>query len=295
MRIRVTNVQDAKDYAVYDWSIDTKSNQTRRDFMRTEQLEKDIFLITGDSYQSISTAFIRGDEVLLIDALASREDAEDLRDFIETELKKEVRFIILTHYMCDHLAALKSFPKAGIIAHQNYRRTFDSQRSISEEEADFFVEPTIIFSDKITMKWGRLTLDVFHNPSHTQSTVGIDVPEADLLLIGDAIFGNTVFLSSAGEPELFESSINNLRGRNRRRIIPGHIGIRDKTVFENAEFYLNALRTEAEKARQSSNGEKAILQIPIKNCLPDGIAASDFEEEFHRLNLKLIIERKLFL
>lgn len=263
--------------------------------MRTEQLEKDIFLITGDSYKSISTAFIRDDEVLLIDALASREDAEDLRDFIETELKKEVRFIILTHYMCDHMAALKLFPKAEIVAHQNYRRTFDSQRSISEEEANFFVEPTIVFSDKIIIKWGHLTLNVFHNPSHTQSTVGIDVPEADLLLIGDAIFGNTTFLSSAGEPELFASAIKNLRGKNRSRIIPGHIGIRDKTVFENAEFYLNALRTKVEKARQSTNGEKAILEIPIETCLPNGIVASDFEDEFHRLNLKIIIERKLFL
>lgn len=53
--------------------------------MRKEQLETDIFSIIGDSYQSISTAFIRGDEVLLVDALASRRDAEELRDFIETE------------------------------------------------------------------------------------------------------------------------------------------------------------------------------------------------------------------
>lgn len=263
--------------------------------MRKEQLETDIFSIIGDSYQSISTAFIRGDEVLLVDALASRRDAEELRDFIETELKKDVRFIILTHYMCDHMAALKSFPKAEIIAHQNYRRTFDSQKSVSKEEADFYTEPTIVFSDGILMKWGRLTLDVFHNPSHTQSTVGIDVPEADLLLIGDAIFGNTIFLSSAGEPKLFKSAISNLRSRNRRRIIPGHIGVRDETVFENAEFYLDALEKEVEKARQLPDGEKAILQIPIKNCLPNEIAASDFEDEFHRLNLKIIIERNLFL
>ena len=262
--------------------------------MRKGQLEPDIFSIIGDAYQSISTAFIRSDEVLLVDALASRRDAEELRDFIEMELKKDVRFIILTHYMCDHMAALKLFPKAEIIAHRNYRRTFDSQRSVSEEEADFFVEPTITFSDEMQMRWGRLTLDIFHNPSHTQSTVGIDVPEADLLLTGDAIFGNTTFLSSAGEPELFKSAIRNLQSRNRRRIILGHIGIRDQTVFENAKFYLDALQAEVEKVRRSLNGEKEILQIPLKNCLPPGIPASDFEDEFHRLNLKIIIERNIF-
>lgn len=262
--------------------------------MKSEQLAHDIYLLTGEAYQSVSTALIKDDEVLLIDAQASHKDAEQLRHFLEDELGKKVSFIILTHYMSDHMAALKLFPKAQIIAHQNYMHTFNSQKFLSEEESAFFTEPTIVISNGILMKWGRLSLDVFHNPSHTLSTIGIDIPEADLLLVGDAIFGNTVFLSSAGEPELFETAIKSLQSRNRSRIIPGHIGIRDEKIFENALFYLKSLQARVEEARNSTGGENAILEIPIEACLAPQVTASDFEKEYHRINLKLIIERKLF-
>jgi glyoxylase-like metal-dependent hydrolase (beta-lactamase superfamily II) len=263
--------------------------------MKKEQISEDVYILTGEFFQSNATALIKDDEVLLVDALASPKDAETLQHFIEDELKKEVRFILCTHFMSDHMAALKSFPRAQIIAHENYRQTFDSQRSLTDEEAAFFVEPTITFSDKIKMKWGRLTLDVFHNPSHTMSTVGIDIPEADLLIVGDAFFGSTVFLSSRGIPEQIRGALKQLQTKNRSRVIPGHIGIYDNKAFENALFYLDSLQSQVETARNSPAGEKAVLEIPIDNCLAPAITASEFEKEFHEINLRLILERKLFM
>lgn len=263
--------------------------------MKKEQIGQDIYVLTGEFFESNSTALIKDDEVLLIDALASPKDAETLRHFIEDELKKEVRFILCTHFMSDHMAALKLFPRAQIIAHENYRQTFDSQRSLTDEEAAFFVEPTITFSDKIKMKWGRLTLDVFHNPSHTMSTVGIDIPEADLLLVGDAFFGSTVFLSSRGIPEQIRGALKQLQTKGRSRVIPGHIGIYDNKAFENALFYLNSLQTNVQDARNSLSVESSILSIPIEDCLAPAITASEFEKKFHEINLRLIIERKLFI
>jgi glyoxylase-like metal-dependent hydrolase (beta-lactamase superfamily II) len=262
--------------------------------MKKELIEEDIYVVTGEAFESVSTALIKDDEVLLIDALASSKDAESLRRFIEDELKKKVRFILSTHFMSDHLAGLKSFPRAQIVAHANYRQTFDSQRSLTAEEASFFVEPTITFSDKLKLKWGRLTLDVFHNPSHTMSTIGIDIPEADLLLVGDAFFGSTVFLSSAGIPEQIRGALKYLQTKKRSRVIPGHIGIYDAGAFENALYYLNSLQTKVQNALQSADGERAILKIPIGDCLAPAITASEFEREFHEINLRLIIERKLF-
>ncbi len=85
--------------------------------MKKEQIEDDVYVLTGEAFESNSTVLIKDEEVLLIDALASRKDAENLRCFIEDELKKEVRFVLCTHFMSDHLAALKSFPNAQIIAH----------------------------------------------------------------------------------------------------------------------------------------------------------------------------------
>ncbi len=145
------------------------------------------------------------------------------------------------------------------------------------------------------MKWGRLTLDIFHNPSHTMSTIGIDIPEADLLLVGDAFFGSTVFLSSAGVPEQIRGALMHLQTKNRSHVIPGHIGIYDKNAFGNALFYLNSLQRKVETARNSPAGENSVLGISIEDCLAPQLTASNFEKEFHEINLRLIIERKLFM
>ncbi|MBD0326138.1 MAG: MBL fold metallo-hydrolase, partial [Pyrinomonadaceae bacterium] len=235
--------------------------------MRIEQTAPGIYMFIGDFYQSISTVITNDDGILLIDGQASHEDAEALRRFIEDELKKQVRLILCTHFMSDHMAALKLFPAAPVIAQQNYTHTFESQRLLTDKERDYFVRPTIEFSDKLVMRWGRYTLDIFHNPSHTLSTIGIDIPEADLLLVGDAFFGGTVFLSSAGEPENFYTALCRLQSRGRSRVIPGHIKMYDSQAFDNALFYLKSLQAHVEEARNSSRGEDSILEIPIESCL----------------------------
>src|SRR5437868_160744 len=115
------------------------SNHLRqlRGDMRVNQIEADLYLLIGDTYQANSTAFVFGDEVLLVDAMGSRADAEELRKFIEVELGKEVRFIISTHFFSDHIAALNFFPRAKIIAHKNYLDTFTSERYRSEGEPHY--------------------------------------------------------------------------------------------------------------------------------------------------------------
>jgi len=262
--------------------------------MRVEQVAPDIHMFVGESYQSISTVVADEDRVLLIDCQASREDAEELRRFIEGELKKQVRLILCTHYMSDHMAALKLFPTAPIIAQESYMLTFESQRSLTDETRACFVGPNIEFSDKLVLKWGRYTMDVFHNPSHTLSTLGIDIPDADLLLVGDTFFGSIVFVSSAGEPENFVTALTRLQSKGRSRVIPGHIGMYDAKAFEHALFYLKSLQRHVEEARRSSHGKDSILEIPIESCLAPNVETSDFEKEFHQINLELIIKRNLF-
>jgi cyclase len=262
--------------------------------MRKEQVAPDIYMFVGESYQSISTVLTDANKALLIDAQAGPADAERLRHFVEEELKKQVCLILCTHYMSDHMAALKLFPESTIVAQQEYMQTFESQRSLTDEERGWFVRPTVTFSNKLTLRWGRYTLDVFHNPSHTQSTVGIDIPEADLLLVGDAFFGGTVFLSSAGEPKNFYTALKRLQSKGRGRVIPGHIGMYDGRAFEHALFYLKSLQGLVEEARRSSRVKDSILEIPIEDCLDPHVEASDFEREFHQINLELIIKRNLF-
>ena len=261
--------------------------------MRLEAIDPDIHVLVGETYHSNSTVFINGKEALLIDGMASRKDAEELREFVETQLEKRVHFIVCTHYFSDHLAALKLFPSATIIAHKNYMHTFASERYRSEEEEANFVEPDILISESMTIRWGRHTLDIFHNPGHTMSTLGIDIPEADLLIAGDTIVGNMVYMSYSA-PEMFLPALKRLQRRGRSRFLTSHMGMRTSDAIDNALIYLERLRENVKAARQSSENGDSILEIELEDCLPDGIKGTSFEALFHKRNLESIIERKLF-
>lgn len=252
--------------------------------MLINQIEPDVYLLIGDTYHANSTAFVSGDEVLLVDGMGSRSDAEKLRKFIEIDLGKTVRFIVSTHYFSDHLAALNFFPQAKVVAHQNYLDTFTSERYRSQEEETYFREPDILISDQLKIRWGKYELDIFHNPGHTSSTLGIDVKPADLLMVGDTLVGNIVYIAYS-TPDLFVRALERLQTRRRSRVLASHGGVRSAATITNAQFYLERL---AEIKREP------LLETPLESCLPAGIDATDFEKIFHDRNLKTILEQNFF-
>jgi len=260
--------------------------------VREQQVESDIHVFIGETYHSNSTAFVKGDEVLLVDGMASQRDALELRERIEDGLGKRVRFIVATHYFSDHLAALKLFPGAEIIAHQNYLHTFSTERFRTDEEAANFAEPTMLISDSLVMKWGRYTLDIFHNPGHTMSTLSIEVPEADLLMAGDNVVGNIAYFSYS-TPDMAWHALRRLKRTGRSRLISSHQGVRPSDAIENAMFYLDTLKTNARAAWAHGAEGDSVLQIPIDKCLRPDLKASPYEELYHRRNLQSIVDRRL--
>jgi glyoxylase-like metal-dependent hydrolase (beta-lactamase superfamily II) len=225
--------------------------------MQIEHIAPDLFIAIGETYAANSTVFLNGDDALLIDGMASVADAEQLRALLDG---KRVRFIISTHYFSDHMAALKLFPDADIIAHELYAHTFRTERFRTPKEEAHYVEPTIVIGDRMRLRFGRFTLDLFHNPGHTMSTIGVDVPEEDLLFTADTVVGNIVYLAYSA-PSLMHSALDRLERRGRSRIIASHGGVQPASVIGNARRYLDRL--------------------------PDVDTAelSDFERVFHERNL----------
>ena len=258
--------------------------------MKIEKPEPDVHVLIGDTYSANATVLTAGDEAFLIDAMASRADALALRAYVEEELGKRVRFILSTHYFSDHLAALQLFPRADIIAHRNFAHTFESERFRTAEEEGHFVEPTIVVSDELRIRFGRFTLEIFHNPGHTMSTLGVDVAAADLLFAGDTLVGNIVYVAYTA-PSLLDEALVRLQRRGRSRVISSHDGVRDAAAIDRCRFYLASLQRRAREAWQSSG----TMSIPLEECLAPGVAATDFERLFHERNLESIAERRLFI
>lgn len=264
--------------------------------MRIEQIDTDILLFRGDTYESLATAFIDGERVLLVDALASEADALTMRDHLEGKLGKKVEAIILTHGHSDHMAGVKLFSGAEVIAHRLFLYTFMEKRDRPAAADDAFVAPTILVDQQLTLPWGRHTLELFHSPGKTMCSLGIDVASADLLFVADNIVGNIAYVG-ASVPELIDDAIVRLQRRGRSRIIPGHMGLQDWTALSNARHYLAMLRTRVSQARTAAPGGDeagAIRAIAIDECIASNEKATDFERYWHAQNLERILERKLF-
>jgi len=262
--------------------------------MEIEILNPAMHVAIGERLQSNSTIFIHGSDVLLVEAMAAMEDAEKLRAYVETELNKRVRFILCTNYFSDHMAALKQFPRAQIITHKDYSHTFAIEAFRSAEESEFFVEPHILVSEELVIKWGDVTLNIFHNPSQTMTNLNIDVPECDLIIASDAVVGNIVYLRYSSM-DVLNRALNRLQRARRRYLLTGHMGVRSTGAIDNALFYLGRLREIVIAARESSDVTESVLKTELQACLPPGVVATEFEEAFHRRNLETIAGRRFEL
>lgn len=260
--------------------------------MNVERLESDVYLVSGKTYDSNATIFLADGEALMIDAMGSRRDAHELKGFVEGQLGARVAFQVSTHYFSDHMAALALFAGSVILAHRHYRHTFDGELHRSEEERGFFVRPTMLIGDGVVIRWGRFTVDVFHNPGHTLSTLCVDVPEADLLHVSDTAVGRIAYFLYTS-PELLSGALERLQRRSRRRIVRSHGPVAAPETLDSAQHYLRELERVVRAVRGAGGGE-GVLRIPLKECLPKGMEPSAFEEFFHARNLQDVVARSLF-
>lgn len=245
--------------------------------MELNEVAPDIHVLTGKSHSSNIVVVAGKEGALLIDAMGSLDDAEALRRFIADDLRSEVRTLISTHYYGDHTAGLKSFPEARIIAHETYAQTAALWPDKAAMERDF-VPASVLVSSRMTLPWGRYTLEIFHNPGHTMSTLNIDVEGADLLVVGDTVVANVVCLNDA-DPVRLPVAIRRAKERGRSRIVSGHDGVQPARCLDNAIFYYNRL-LEA--------GSRGITAPDVSALTPPGVTLSDTERFVHGLNMQLL-------
>ena len=252
--------------------------------MRIDRVDADAWVAIGKEYGSSSLVLSRGSDALLIEALGSRGDAEELQRWIEGTLEKRVRLIIATHYFSDHLAAIERFPDAIVITHSSWREVWKSEAYRSAEEESWLVEPTIEVNDGLRISWGRFALDLFHNPGHTAGTLNVDIPQLDLIHVGDTLVGNVAYVQYS-TPQRLLDAIDRIRERNRSRLMSSHGPVRDAVALDHAEHYLRRLVEHVSRLRSGAESREASPAIPARDCYPAGVEPTPFEEIFHQRNL----------
>ncbi len=261
--------------------------------MRFEQLSSSVLMFVGDDHESVATAFLDGDDVLLIDALGCVEDASWLRNVLCEEMGKTVRVVAATHFMSDHIAGLSLFPDALTIAHRHYRHTFLSQNRRVDA---LYRQPQVVFDSTMAIRWGQHELRLLHNPGKTMDHISVDVPTADLVCAGDNIVGNIVYLSKA-DPALIRAAIGRIRQFGRGTVIGGHMGRFTAAALDNAIHYLDQLQDTVVRIRASEtpqDTDRQIASIAIEACLAPQVEPTAFERQWHQHNLEVVVAQSIF-
>ena len=258
--------------------------------LRSDELDRDLFLFRGSQYDSGSLVVLAGDQALLVDGMASVEDAEQLRRTLVTDWGKRVELLVSTHYFSDHMAAWNLFPQARLIAHANAVQTFWSEQFRTPEEAAHFRAPSMLLSGRLELAWGRFRIEIFESPGHTPDALNVDFPQADLLHVGDAAVGRMAYLHYSA-PEPLDRALERALARGRKRILRSHGPVAGPDALESARAYLRKLGERVAEARRAG---APIAGITIDDCLPAGAPATEFESFFHARNLASIEARGLF-
>jgi cyclase len=245
--------------------------------MDINEIARDVYVLTGQVYSSNSVVVASDEGVVLIDAMADREDVAALQSFISKELARPVRYLISTHYFGDHTAGLKEFPDAQIIAHVSYAQTAALWHDKATMERDF-VPASILVSSRMTLPWGRYSLEIFHNPGHTMSTLNIDVEGADLLVVGDTAVGNIVSLGHA-DLDLLPLALRRAKERGRRHVVSGHNGAQPIGCLDNAMHYYARVLDMTRSGSASSE---------LSAYAPDNVIFSEVERFVHQLNIDFV-------
>jgi cyclase len=218
-------------------------------------LAPDVLLIRGATLDALAVAFFRGDDVLLVNGLASDDDACALRE----RLGDRVKLRVAIQGTSDHTTGLELFPDAPLIAHELY-----------PDRAD------IRITGDTRIAWGEVELTLFHAGGHRPHTLGVDVPARDLLLAGDNLIGNLIFLSSS-TPEQFRVALQRLQQHRRARIVPGHVDVLPAAALDHAQHYLAQL----ERATDFDD-------VDAEAWLPEAVAVTEFERGHHLRNLEIL-------
>ncbi len=223
-----------------------------------------------------------------------------LRGRMEQTYELPVKFLFLTHYHGDHFWGVSSFRDTTILAATPLVENAVAERDIQPtafermkenepekahliDEIDTSFLPNVCFQNKLEIRDGDLTVELYHCGGHTSCSAYAYIPHEKVLFAGDLIFAKEWPWAgdSTSDPELWINALQAMLNLDFERLVPGHGPIVGK---EEVKIHLDLLRTlkkEAKATHASSNGIDSIRVPPFyKDSTPGEWVSKDTVKRF---------------
>lgn len=241
-----------------------------------------VYAVVGDTGRGVegrpNTGFIVTNEgVVVIDALASPRQGEQLLGAIRSVTNRPVKWLVLTHHHPDHHFGAVVFRKAGarVIAHPD-RRVLAAEGGEDALIADwvrvvgldamrgfqFADAPDRPVTTADTLRLGGRTIVVTHPGSgHSAGDLLVWLPKERVLFAGDVLVEDGVSMVVDGNSDELLSVLDRVDSMHPAVVVPGHGAIpqRPAQLVQKTRGYLTGLQADMRMAV-----EKA---VPMRRAL----------------------------
>lgn len=233
--------------------------------------------------------------VVLVDTMINAATAEALFSYAQPYLRDDRTLLVVnTHADYDHcwgnqlFAGPQARHPAPIIGRRASLAQFDNpeavayQQQLQAQEPDIFgdlvlVPPTVLFSERLAIDGGDLTLELFATPGHTPDHTALFIPQINTLLAADA--GELPFpfaRTTAGLPHM-RASLSQLAALNAATVLYCHapvtIGpqlLRDNIAyFDKVEAHCRAALAAGAPTKPDDEADVvALIDLPYDEAAP---------------------------
>ena len=264
-----------------------------------ERVADDVYTFQSDVYAQVNAGAVIGQEwAVVIDTLAFPEETLAIRDFIESELKRKVRYVINTHYHADHSWGNCYFPGAYVISHDLCRKNLQKygQRSLeSALETDTVFQKTQIVLPHLTLETGLLelivgdkTLRFIELPGHSEDGIGVYIIEDEVLFSGDVWMPIPHIVD--GDPDVMRESLKKIESLTIENVVQGHgdVILRGEvsSSINDRIAYLDKIQKLVEESAQDDYPGEYLREKTIEICGKSRILLGGAAEEIHQQNLR---------
>lgn len=261
-----------------------------------ERIHRNIFVET--KIRGCNPGFVVTDEgIVMIDTPQAPTAALKWRELMES--KGETRYLINTEDHRDHVTGNFFFSATGI-AHQKAREAIaalqinpilDRIKAIDPEgyplmNGYYIKKPSITFSERLTLNFGKLTFEVIHLPGHTAGQSAVYIPEERVVFTGDNVFHKVQTYLHEAYPEDWLKSLKIIGELDVDTIIPGHGEICDKSYLKEQAAFIEEWMEAVRKAIQQGLSKKeAQEKISFLDRYPMDVGLAPMGPEVMRMNV----------
>ncbi len=244
-----------------------------------------------------SYAVIDGDEALVYDTHVSIPHAAFIRDWLADQGVTRIT-VVLSHHHRDHVAGTAAFGPVPVIANVRTQahllRERDSIETGTRPPAIRpLVLPTETFDGRRSLTVGTRRVELFTANIHSDDQTLLWLPDAGLLLAGDALEDTVTYVSDPADLGLHLSDLDRLEGMFPSRILPNH-GDPDRIAEGGYDpALIGATRRYVEFLLRSRN-EPALAALPLERVIADDLASGTLiwfpaYAQVHRDNLAAVL------